>query len=178
MWKARLAAVGLLAASGLAQACPENLDFSFVPLTGGEPQRLCDTHAGKLILVVNTASKCAFTPQYEGLERLYETYRERGLVVLGFPSNDFGGQEPGTAAEIVRFCRLTYGVRFPMYEKVRAAEGPAHPFFRRLAQSAGEYPRWNFHKYLIDRQGRVIQSWRSAVEPLSPTIVEAIEKAL
>jgi glutathione peroxidase len=159
-------------------ACPSTLDHTFQTLDGESSVRLCDTHANQVLLVVNTASKCGYTYQYEGLEKLYGTYRERGLVVVGFPSNDFGGQEPGTEKQIKEFCRSTYGVQFPMYEKTHAAEGKAHPLFQALAKEAGEYPRWNFHKYLINREGRVIGSWRSRTEPGSQEIVQAIEAAL
>jgi glutathione peroxidase len=158
--------------------CAPTLDPELRPLTGEEPVRLCDVYGGRVVLVVNTASKCAFTPQYEGLEALYERYRARGLVVLGFPSNDFGAQEPGSEKQIQEFCRLTYGVRFPMFEKTHAAEGRADPLYRRLAGLAGEYPRWNFHKYLLDREGRLAGSFPSAVRPDSPELVRAIEDLL
>ncbi len=173
--------VHLLVIPGLALAaeqCPSTLDHELRPLTGEAPVRLCEAYGGKVVLVVNTASRCAYTPQYEGLEALYARYRERGLVVLGFPSNDFGGQEPGSERQIQDFCRLTYGVRFPMFEKTHAAEGRAGPLYRRLAESAGEYPRWNFHKYLLDRDGRVVHSFSSGVRPESPDLVRAIEALL
>lgn len=159
-------------------ACPPTLDFSFRPLAGETPVRLCEQYAGKVLLVVNTASQCGYTPQYAGLEALYERYRERGLVVLGFPSNDFGGQEPGTEAEIKQFCRLSYGVRFPMFEKIRVERSDPHPFYRLLAGSTGEYPAWNFHKYLLDRDGRVLASYGSRVRPDDPRLVSAIEQVL
>ncbi len=164
--------------SAAQAACPAALDFSFRPLAGEAPVKLCEHYAGKVVLVVNTASQCGYTPQYEGLEVLYERYRERGLVVLGFPSNDFGGQEPGTEAEIKQFCRLSYGVRFPMFEKIRVERAAAHPFYRELAGRTGEYPAWNFHKYLLDREGRVLASYPSRVRPDDPGLVRAIEHAL
>jgi glutathione peroxidase len=171
----------LLAAAGMmrpAAACSETLDFSKRPLNGGEPVRLCDAYQGKVLLVVNTASKCGYTPQYEALERLYDERKGDGLVVIGFPSNDFGGQEPGTEAQIQQFCRLTYGVQFPMFEKTHAARGKADPFYERLATRAGEYPRWNFHKYLIDRNGNLAGSFPSHVDPYDPQLQERIEELL
>ncbi len=165
--------------SGLAAAgCPAVLDFTKRRLDGEQQVSLCDAYAGKVLLIVNTASKCGFTPQYEGLEALYRRYHDRGLEVLGFPSNDFGGQEPGSEAQIREFCRLTYGVQFPMFEKTRAAEAHADPLYRALAEQAGEYPRWNFHKYLIGRDGRVAGSFPSQVKPDDPRLVQAIESLL
>jgi glutathione peroxidase len=176
-----LAAAAWLAPASPAQAevtCPDTLDYTFRALGEEREVHLCEAYRGKLVLVVNTASRCGYTYQYEGLEKLYATYRERGLVVLGFPSNDFGGQEPGSEAQIQDFCRSTYGVEFPMFEKTRAAVGRAHPFFDRLAADGGGHPRWNFHKYLLDRDGNVVASWRSSVKPLDPDLVGAIEARL
>ncbi|MCB1875962.1 MAG: glutathione peroxidase [Chromatiales bacterium] len=161
-----------------ADACPSTLDFEKRPLNGKEPVRLCDLYAGKVVLIVNTASKCAYTPQYDGLEALYDREKDRGLVILGFPSNDFGGQEPGTEKQVQEFCRLTYGVKFPMFEKTHAAQKDADPLYRKLANLAGEYPRWNFHKYLLDRQGNVVGSFRSQVRPDSKELLRAIEAQL
>lgn len=176
-----LAAAAWLAPASPAQAevtCPDTLDYTFRALGEEREVHLCEAYRGKLVLVVNTASRCGYTYQYEGLEKLYATYRERGLVVLGFPSNDFGGQEPGSEAQIQDFCRSTYGVEFPMFEKTGAAAGRAHPFFDRLAADGGGHPRWNFHKYLLDRDGSVVASWRSSVKPLDPDLVGAIEARL
>ncbi len=164
--------------TGATAQCPALLDFKFRPLGKGEPVRLCDRYQGKVLLVVNTASKCAFTPQYEGLENLYDKYKNEGLVVLGFPSNDFGAQEPGTEKQIGEFCRLTYGVQFPMFEKTHASRDRAHPLYKMLGDTAGEYPRWNFHKYLIDRDGQLVDSFQSGVSPNSPRLVRQIEKLL
>ena len=163
-----------------AAACGDLLDGAhFRPLAGKEPVDLCKTYGGKVLLVVNTASKCGFTPQYDGLEKLDQTYRERGFAVLGFPSNDFRGQEPGTEAEIREFCTLTYGVKFPMFEKVSVKEGQADPFYARLATAAeGRYPGWNFHKYLIDRDGRVVADYPSKVKPDDAELVARIEALL
>ena len=133
---------------------------------------------GRPMLIVNTASKCGNTPQYEGLEMLYEEYGDRGLVVLGFPSNDFFGQEPGTEEEIQEFCRLTYKVRFPMFEKTAVKEGAAHPFFDRLAAQAGTYPTWNFHKYLVGRDGKLIREFSPRTKPYDKDVIAAIEAAL
>jgi len=161
-----------------AAECPESLDHYKRPLTGQQPVHLCDVMQGKVVLVVNTASRCAYTPQYEGLEQLYERYRERGLVVAGFPSNDFAGQEPGTEQQIRKFCRLTYGVEFPMFEKVHVKGAAVDPFYAYLARETGVTPRWNFHKYLLDRNGRVIGSFPSQVKPDDRRLVDKIEELL
>jgi len=154
------------------------LDQDFRRLASDEVVNLAETYGGKVVLVVNTASKCGNTPQYEGLEKLYDEYGEQGLVVLGFPSNDFFGQEPGTEEEIQEFCRLTYGVKFPMFEKVTVKEGEAHPFFDDLAAAAGTYPTWNFHKYLVGRDGRLIAEFSPRTNPYDEALVSSIEKAL
>jgi len=168
----------LSAANNAYTACAASLDFHMRPLNDGQPVHLCDVMNGKVVLVVNTASKCAYTPQYDGLEKLHERYRERGLIVAGFPSNDFAGQEPGTEKQILDFCRLTYAVDFPMFEKVRVKGAEADPFYRHLAAATGEQPRWNFHKYLIDREGRVVASFPSQVTPDDKRLVNKIEELL
>jgi glutathione peroxidase len=139
-----------------------------------QPQSLCE-YAGSVVLVVNTASECGYTPQYEGLEALYRKYRSRGLVVLGFPSNDFGGQEPGSNREIAAFCVNQYAIDFPMFAKT---ELKSNPLYAELAKATGAAPRWNFHKYLIDRSGRQVLSFDTRVEPDDPKLVSAIEKLL
>ncbi len=154
------------------------LDHDVRRLNSDEVVNLKEAYAGKVVLVVNTASKCAFTGQYEGLEALYAQYRDRGLVVLGFPSNDFGGQEPGTEQQIRDFCRLTYSVKFPMFAKTRVRKGDADPFFEGLAETAGRYPKWNFHKYLIGRDGRLVDDYLSFTSPQSGAVVNAIERLL
>lgn len=164
--------------SSTLAACPKTLDFDVRPLTGDKTINLCEAYQGKVVLIVNTASKCGFTPQYEGLEALYRQYREQGLVVLGFPSNDFGGQEPGSEQEIQSFCRLTYGVEFPMFEKMSVSEKNPHPFYQLLASLAEEYPRWNFHKYLLDRQGKLVGSYSSRVKPDDPQLITTIDALL
>ena len=161
----------------LAADCPASLDFQMRPLASYRSESLCDRYAGKVLLVVNTASRCGFTPQYEGLEALYDRYRERGLVVLGFPSNDFA-QEPGSEKDIQNFCRLNHGVRFPMYEKIAVSGPDAHPFYRRLAARGAGYPEWNFNKYLLDRKGVVVARFPSRTRPDDPELIAAIEKLL
>ncbi len=167
-----------LSAGVAAAACPDSLNHFKRPLSGQDPVHLCDVMHGKVVLVVNTASKCAYTPQYDGLEKLYQHYRARGLVVVGFPSNDFAGQEPGTEAQIQNFCRLTYGVEFPMFEKIHVKGADVDPFYQYLAGATGEAPRWNFHKYLLDRDGRVIASFPSQVTPDDPRLIDRIEELL
>jgi glutathione peroxidase len=158
--------------------CSGALDFYKRPLSGDGPVHLCNVLGDKVVLVVNTASKCAYTQQYEGLEKLYRQYRDRGLVVAGFPSNDFAGQEPGTEKQIRNFCRLTYNVSFPMFEKVQVKGDSADAFYRYLAGATGEQPRWNFHKYLLGRDGRVVASFPSQVEPEDARLVRMIEELL
>lgn len=154
------------------------LNQDFRRLASDEVVNLDAEYAGKVLLIVNTASKCGNTPQYDGLEKLYQEYQDKGLVVLGFPSNDFFGQEPGTEEEIQEFCRLTYKVRFPMFEKVTVKEGNAHPFYDQLAAAAGTYPTWNFHKYLIGRDGKVIAEFSPRTQPYDEKLVAEIEAAL
>lgn len=135
------------------------------------------SYAGQVLLIVNTASKCGHTPQYEGLQALHAKYSPRGFAVLGFPSNDFAGQEPGTAHEIASFCTSIYGVNFPMFEKTKTIGAGRSPLYALLAEARGE-PKWNFHKYLVDKHGRPVQAWASAVQPGSPEIANAIEAQL
>lgn len=158
-------------------ACPDVLQHTVPRLQDEKPQSLCQ-YTGKVVLVVNTASYCGFTGQYKGLESLYSRYQGRGLVVLGFPSNDFGRQEPGSAKEIAAFCENTFGVKFPMFSKTAVLGPQAHPLYRQLATRTGEAPGWNFHKYLIDRQGQVVRSFSSQTEPENPAFVMELEKLL
>ena len=153
--------------------CPPLLDRKISTILE-QPQSLCD-YAGKVVLVVNTASECGYTPQYEGLEALYRKYKARGLVVLGFPSNDFGGQEPGSNKEIAAFCVNQYAIDFPMFAKTDLAK---NPLFADLAKASGQTPRWNFHKYLVDRKGERVQSFDTRVAPDDPKLVTAIERLL
>ncbi|PKU23093.1 glutathione peroxidase [Telmatospirillum siberiense] len=153
-------------------------DFSFVGIDG-QPLPLA-RYRGSALLIVNTASKCGFTPQYKGLEAVYETYLERGLTVLGVPCDDFGGQEPGDSEEILQFCESTYRVRFPLTEKVKVKGEGAHPFYRWAARSFGPWakPRWNFHKYLIAPDGRLADWFSTVTKPTSPRFIKGIEAVL
>lgn len=153
-------------------------DYSFKTIDGGDLP--LSSLKGKAVLVVNTASACGLTPQYEALEALYRKYRDKGLVVLGVPANDFGGQEPGTEAEIKQFCAMKFDVDFPMTAKETVVGGAAHPFYRWVANELGEAaaPKWNFHKYLIGKDGAIVGSFGSRTAPDSPEIVAAIEEAL
>ena len=157
-------------------ACPPLLNHTFPSLTD-QATPLCQFE-GKVLLVVNTASECGYTPQYEGLEALYRRYREKGLVVLGFPANDFGGQEPGGNRDIAKFCEVNYGVSFPMFAKSGVSAGNANPLYATLAVKTGERPRWNFHKYLIDRSGEKVLSFGSGVTPGDRELVGEIERML
>jgi glutathione peroxidase len=163
--------------SASAQQCPALLSHTFARLQDESPQNLCQ-YRGKVLLVVNTASYCGFTPQYEGLEKLHERYGGKGLVILGFPSGDFGGQEKSSNKEIAEFCFNTYGVKFPMFAKSSVKGAQANPLFAALAQATGQPPKWNFHKYLVDRQGRAVAAFPSKVEPLDSRLTGAIEAAL
>ena len=154
-------------------ACPALLDRNMADIHE-KPQSLCE-YAGKVVLVVNTASECGYTPQYEGLEALYRKYRDRGLVVLGFPANDFGGQEPGSNKEIAAFCVNQYAIDFPMFAKIDLKK---NPLYADLAKATGTSPRWNFHKYLIDRSGQQVQSFDTRVDPNDPKLVKQIETLL
>lgn len=152
--------------------------FEFAGLEGG--QLRLSGWRGHPVLVVNTASFCGYTPQYRELEALWQRYRDRGLIVLGVPSNDFGQQEPGSAAEIKQFCETNYQVDFPMAEKVRVVGAQAHPFYRWVAAELGEAgaPRWNFHKYLLDPAGHLVGAWPSQVSPTGQEVTGEIEKLL
>jgi glutathione peroxidase len=158
--------------------CPAALNFTLRMLGSPDPVNLCETYKGKVVVIVNTASKCGFTPQFEGLEKLYSDYKDRGLVVLGFPSNDFANQDPGSEEEIKQFCRLTYGVKFPMFEKTHAAKANASPIYQTLGEMAGEYPQWNFHKYVLNTKGELVGSFSSFVTPQSDKLVKLIEENL
>jgi glutathione peroxidase len=168
------------AAPGVSSAsvapCPALLNHTFERLQDEKPQSLCQ-YAGKVVLVVNTASFCGFTSQYKGLEALNTRYKDRGLVVLGFPSNDFA-QESGSNQQIADFCENTFGVKFPMFTKTQVTGDGAAPFFKQLTAQTGQKPRWNFHKYLIGRDGNVIDQYSSLTGPDSKTLVSAIDKAL
>lgn len=171
------AAPAAVAGAAHPASCPVVLKHTFKRLQDDAPQDLCQ-YAGKVVLVVNTASYCGFTKQYEGLEKLYATYAPRGLVVLGFPSNDFGQQEPGSSKEIADFCFNTYGVKFPMFAKSSVTGANANPLHTELTKITGNAPKWNFTKYLIDRNGKVLDYFPSKVTPEDPAFVGKIEQAL
>jgi len=157
--------------------CPPLLDAALPTLSDDKPEPICQ-YKGKVLLVVNTASQCGYTPQYEGLEKLYKRYKDRGLVVLGFPSNDFGAQEPGSNKEIAKFCEANYGVSFPMFTKTSVARGEVNLFYAKLAKATGTAPGWNFHKYLVDRSGTRALSFATKVAPSDPKLVSEIERLL
>jgi glutathione peroxidase len=174
---AALAALASPALGGAAESpCPSVLDHK-LPNLMDEPVSLCQ-FGGKVLLIVNTASECGYTPQYEGLEKLYRLYRDKGFAVLGFPANDFGGQEPGADKEIAQFCQVNYGITFPMFAKTSVVGTTANPLYRALAAMTGKPPRWNFHKYLLDRAGQPAAVFESAVEPDDPRLTAQIEKLL
>lgn len=165
------------AAAASSDMCPAILQHQFPRLQDDAPQNLCQ-YAGKVLLVVNTASYCGFTGQYQGLEALHAKYQSKGLVVLGFPSNQFGKQEPGTSKEIADFCFNTYGVKFPMFAKSDVKGANKNALYAQLVKATGQEPKWNFNKYLVDRTGKVVASYPSDVEPESTQLVSAVEKAL
>jgi glutathione peroxidase len=157
-------------------ACPALLQHTFNRLQTGQPQSLCQFQ-GKVLLVVNTASYCGYTHQYEGLEAMYRKYKDRGLVIVGFPSNDFS-QEPGTNKEVAEFCRTTYGVDFPQFEKSSVAHLSANPLYTDLAKLTGKRPKWNFYKFVVDRSGKPVATFPSATAPDNPELTTLIEKLL
>ena len=156
--------------------CPALLQHTFNRLQTGQPQSLCQFQ-GKVLLVVNTASYCGYTHQYEGLEAMYRKYKDRGLVIVGFPSNDFS-QEPGTNKEVAEFCRTTYGVDFPQFEKSSVAHLSANPLYAALAKQTGKKPQWNFYKFVVDRSGKPVATFPSATAPDNPELTTLIEKLL
>lgn len=170
----------LVGASVVQAACSPLLDVSFRPLAGKdrEPVHLCEAYEGKVLLVVNTASKCGFTPQFEGLEALHARLSERGFAVLGFPSGDFMNQEYDDEGKIQEFCTLTYGVKFPMFEKTSVKGDAVNPFYARLIEATDDAPAWNFHKYLINRKGEVVGSFGSRTKPDDAEMVAQIERLL
>ena len=176
MMRSLLAAALLLAGTAASAACPPLLDMNLPTLTE-DAASLC-RFEGKVLLVVNTASQCGYTPQYEGLG-IYRRYKDKGLVVVGFPSNDFGGQEPGSNQEIAQFCEINYGVSFPMFAKSAITrKAPSIPFYERLARASNSRPRWNFHKYLVDRTGEKVLAYDTKVDPNDPRLVKEFERLL
>jgi len=175
--KTLLAIAALMTATTTSAAtCGALLDHTVDDLSGNR-ENLCQ-YAGKVVLVVNTASECGYTPQYKGLQAIADKYKSRGLVVLGFPSNDFGQQEPGGAKEIREFCDRNYAVKFPLFAKTPVKDAGGSAVFDGLAQATGQRPKWNFHKYLIARDGSHALSFASKVEPESPEFIAKIEELL
>ena len=174
-------AILLLAALALpayAVDCTQtDLNFDTKRLLG-KPENLCQSYAGKVVLAVNVASHCGYTPQYEGLEKLYKTYKDKGLVVLGFPSAEFGDQEFSDEKEIAKFCKANYGVSFPMFAKGSVKGDSASPFYKLLKAKTGAEPSWNFNKYLIGRDGKVIAHYSSDITPDAEMLTKAIEAEL
>ena len=160
-----------------AFACPEVLNHAVEPLTGGKPQSLCQ-YEGRVVLVVNTASECGYTGQYDGLQALHKKYAARGLVVLWFPSNAFGGQEPGSNKKIAELCQANFGVTFPVFAKVETIPLRNDPIFAGLIKNTGTEPKWNFHKYLIDRKGTRVESFESSISPQNTALGQRIEALL
>lgn len=154
-------------------------DYSFHTLTEHKLLPL-ESYRGKVLLIVNTASKCGFTPQYAALEHLYQQYKDQGLVVLGVPSNDFGQQEPGDEHEVAQFCHINYGVTFPMTSKEVVSGSNAHPFYRWAKKKLGYLaaPKWNFHKYLVNQQGDLVDYFYSTTSPDSPRLIKAVKRVL
>ncbi len=178
MLKTFLAAAFAAAMMGGPAMADTAHDFVFEKLEGGKLDM--SQYKGKAVLVVNTASFCGYTPQYEGLQSLWESYKDKGLVVLGVPANNFGAQEPGSAAEIKNFCESNYSVDFPMTEKVDVVGGGAHPFYKWAKATLGDAraPKWNFHKYLVNTKGELVAAFPSAVKPESAEIKAAVDQAL
>lgn len=180
MISARLTLAAAVMAVAVAATPAPKAAYDFT-MTGidGEPLPLAK-YRGKVLLVVNTASQCGFTPQYEGLQALYDQYKAKGLVIVGVPSNDFGGQEPGSRGEIKQFCESKFGIRFPMTDKYAVTGPNAAPFYRWAAQTLGpdSTPKWNFHKYLVGKDGRLIGYYGSKTTPQSAELKGAVEKAL
>lgn len=173
-----LSALSLFAVSAHALECAKtDINVEQKRLIGPK-ENICETYGGKVLLVVNVASKCGYTPQYTGLEKLYKDYKDKGLVLLGFPSGDFMGQELEKDEEIAKFCKLNYGVSFPMFTKSAVRGDDVNPLFKTLIERTGKKPSWNFNKYLVDRNGKVIAHFGTRTEPGSPEIKKAIEAAL
>jgi glutathione peroxidase len=161
------------------QVSPQVLDFKMRSLQG--PERDLSEFRGDVVMIVNVASRCGLTPQYKGLQQLFDRYRERGFVVLGFPANDFRGQEPGTDAEIREFCKANYGVTFPMFSKIQVTGEGIHPLYQRLTaqpEPVGGPVQWNFQKYLVDRSGNVVARFGPRTEPLDAALVARLEALL
>src|SRR5580704_6891168 len=172
----RILLAALLLLSATAFAASSLYDFT-MPALNGTPTPLAN-FKGKVMLVVNVASQCGYTPQYEGLQALYAKYKDKGFVIAGFPANNFGGQEPGTNEEIGAFCKSKFGVTFPMFSKISVLGGDKAPLYQWLTGTGGGEINWNFTKFLVDRNGKIIKRFEPPVEPLSPELVSAVEAAL
>ena len=170
------AADASVVSSAASATCPKLLQHTMLRLQDEKPQNLCQ-YAGQVVLVVNTASFCGFTPQYKSLEELYARYKDKGLVVLGFPSNDFS-QEPANNQKIADFCENTYGVKFPMFSKTTVRGADASPLFKQLTQLTDTAPKWNFYKYLISRDGKQVKSYNSTTDPLDSKFLAEVDKQL
>ncbi|NPD09870.1 glutathione peroxidase [Vibrio ostreicida] len=166
-----------LSSAVMATSCPEVLQSQHRLLNENKTIDLCDAFQGQTLLVVNTASQCGYTPQFEELERLYQVYKDRQFTVIGFPSNDFQ-QDRGSEKVTAKICYLDYGVTFPMMARSSVSGPQANPTFARISAQAGVEPRWNFYKFLIGKNGQVLATFPSSVSPISPTVTQAIEKAL
>jgi glutathione peroxidase len=179
-WLAFAAAALVASTPAAADSCPPLLKHSLPRLQDEKPVDLCG-YAGRVVVVVNTASQCGYTPQYKSLEALYQRYRDAGLVVLGFPSNDFGGQEPGRNTDIAEFCENQFAVRFPMFAKTNVSARSSknvNPLYAALTSRTGQAPKWNFHKYVISRRGDVVLSRESEIDPLDPAFLRDVERLL
>lgn len=177
----KIFAIGLLAclAGSAVQAsdCPDVLKFMKRKLNSQETVNLCSAYQGKALLIVNTASYCGFTPQFEGLEAMYEKYKDQNFVILGFPSHEFN-QEASSEEKTAELCELTYGVKFPMFEPTDVKGEDADPLYRMLTKATGQAPSWNFNKYLVDRQGNVVRHYDSKVTPTDDDLIADVERAI
>ena len=172
-----LVALLFISQSVMASECPDVLKFMKRKLNSQETVNFCEAYKDKAILFVNTASKCGFTPQFDGLEKLYNDYKDKNFVVLGFPSGDFN-QEFDDEGKTAELCELTYGVKFPMFETIAVRGDDADPLYRLLAEKAGSAPKWNFYKYLVDRKGNLVDSYSSFTKPLDEDLIADIERAI
>ena len=162
--------------TGMAASCATVLDHQLNNIKG-ESANLCQ-YSGKVVMVVNTASKCGYTPQYEGLQKVYDKYKDQGLVILGVPSNDFGKQEPGSNADVAEFCERLFKVKFPMLEKAVVTAPSANPLHEALAKASGQRPKWNFHKYIVSRDGKEVLSFGSNIAPTAEELDKALVRLL
>ncbi len=172
-----LVALLFVSQSVMANECPDVLKFMKRKLNSQETVNFCEAYKDKAILFVNTASKCGFTPQFDGLEKLYNDYKDKNFVVLGFPSGDFN-QEFDDEGKTAELCELTYGVKFPMFETIAVRGDDADPLYRLLANKADSAPKWNFYKYLVDRKGNLVDSYSSFTKPQDEDLIADIERAI